>query len=565
VIHSILAATTFPVSDLVNPAKWMTDWPAGRARTDAGSAVTSDSAMTLSGYFAAIRAIAEDVAKVPLITYRRLARGKERAVDHAVYRLLHDRPNLDMSSISFREALTANALAWGNGYAEIERHKKSGRPVALNPIHPSKVKRVKYEDLFGAPPPSGVPDDAYEVRDDRNKVKRLRAAEMFHLVGLSPNGRNGYSIVRMASDSIGGALAAQGHSNSFFTNGARPSGVLSHPAQLTDEAQGRLREQFSRNYAGEKNVGRVMVLEEGMNWSQMSVPPEDAQLIETRKFSITEMARWFRVPPHKLAELERATFSNIEHQSIEYVVDALTPWMVRWEQEIAAKLFQPSERDLFAEHLVEGLLRGDSETRGKYYTNLFNVGALSQNDIRERENLNPVDGGDTYYVPLNMVRSQDASTGAVPNPKEPPGDDNSATARDSAREQAILWPVYLDVANRVVRKERLAAERAAKRAGVDSDKFSSWAEKFFSGYWESTIRPALGAACAVYGAVTGAPADDVDLLSATLRYEARARAEMLAAWSRGDIDTVIEQWDQRSESLAMALLESSGRRSTNAA
>ncbi|MHC4697117.1 MAG: phage portal protein, partial [Planctomycetota bacterium] len=356
-----------------------------------GETVGPDKALTLSAYFAAIRAISEDVAKLPLILYERMEpRGKRRMPKHPVYRLLHDEPNPEMSSMSFRETLTLHAIGWGNGCAEIVRSKQ-GRALALWPLDPARV-RIERDDakriVYIVQPVDGGKEITFASRD------------IFHLHGLGFDGLTGYSVAHLARESIGGALAAERSGAALFGNGSRPGGVLEHPGVLSDEARMYLRQSWEEKHKGAENANKTAILEQGLQFKPISIPNKDAQWIEAREFMVSELARWLRIPPHKIAHMRDATFSNIESQAREYVTDTLQPWHVRWEQEIARKLI-PARSGLFAEHLVDGLLRGDTETRFNAYRTAILAGWMSRNEARALENMNPADGLDTFLEPLN--------------------------------------------------------------------------------------------------------------------------------------------------------------------
>ena len=387
------------LSDIRNPTAWLTEWALGRTSA-AGIPVSHVSVMGLSTYYACIRAISEDIGKIPLITYRRVKpRGKERAVDHPNYELLHDAPNTEMEALTFRETLTAHALSWGNGYAEIE-HDSQGEAVALWPIHPSRVRIRRDEsgtivyDVFGSEMVEG---------QRRTQVVRIRSENILHIRGLGAEGLYGYSILDMARESFGLSLAAQRFGAAFFANGAHITGVLEHPGELGDVAAKRLRESWMEIYSGVDKAGTPAILEEGMKWTAISLPPDQAQFLETRNFQVREVARWFRMPLHKVQDLADASFNNIEHQSLDYVSDTLSPWMVRWEQQIKRKLFR-NDPEHFAEHLIVALLRTDQRSRSAFYRIMLSLAALSPNDIREAENLNSIGpAGDKYFIASNNL------------------------------------------------------------------------------------------------------------------------------------------------------------------
>jgi HK97 family phage portal protein len=395
-------------SDLQTPSAWLLSWASGM-RTSAGIAVGPVTAMTLPIYYACLRNISEDVGKLPLHTYRRMARGKERAVDHPAYALLHDAPNPDMSAMTFRETLTHHALAWGNGYAQILW---DGRTVeSLWPIHPSRVQvrrdddgRLVY-DVYGG--------ELTLPGGSRAGIRRLRQENVLHIKGLGAEGTEGYSVLRLAAESLGMTLAAQTFGATFFGNGTTIGAILTHPNTLSEKATQRLRESWQTIYGGPGNANKMAILEEGMKYERLGIPPEEAQFLETRQFQVEEVCRWFRMPKSKIHDLTDSTYSNMEQQNLEYVPDTLMPWLVRWEQELKRKLFV-DEPAYFAEHAVQGLLRGDQAARASFYKDLFGVGAISPNDIRELENMNSLGPqGDQYFVasnnftPLAMVMEQE--------------------------------------------------------------------------------------------------------------------------------------------------------------
>jgi len=360
-------------------------------RSLAGIKVNEKTAMSLSAYYACIRCVAEDVAKLPLITYKRLKRGKERAPYHYNYDALHDSPNPYMTALSFREAMTHWALGWGNGYAEIVYNARN--VPELYPIHPSRV-RVKFakNELI------------YEVKNDAGVSNSLiPQSRMLHIHGLGNDGLMGYSVLRFASESVGLGLAAQSFGAAFFGNGANAGSVLEYPGELSEKGHERLRKSWADKYEGVKNSNKPIILEHGAKFNRLAIPPNEAQFLETREFSVEDICRWFRVPPQKVQYFKRAQgWSTLDAQNTDYVTDTLLTWLVRWEQEIKRKLFA-KKSDYYAEHLLTALLRGDMKTRAAFYRMQFMNGAMSVNDIRAAENQNPVDGGDVYFVPVNMT------------------------------------------------------------------------------------------------------------------------------------------------------------------
>ena len=405
------------LSDLLNPTAWLQDWAMGRG-TLAGVHVTPARSMTLPTYYNCIRIISEDIGKLPLITYRRLEpRGKERAPSHPLYRLLHDAPNDDMEAMTFRETLMHHALAWGNGYALIDRDTRM-QPIALNPVHPSRVvvrrddNGLLVYDIYGG---ELLPGSLLQM------VYRVRSDDMIHLRGLSPDGIVGYSVVQFAAESLGLSLAAQTFGAAFFGNGAAMSGVLEHPGKLSDTAAKHLRESFETVYSGPQNAGKVGILEEGMKYARLGIPPDDAQFLETRQFQNDEICRWFRLQPDKNGNYEFMTYSNIEQSTINHGTDTLMPWTVRFEQQLNRKLFGIGSA-YFCEHAMQGIMRGDQAARSAFYKELFGMAALSPDDVRELENMSPIGpGGDRYFIASNNYSPLDqviAEPDATPEPED---------------------------------------------------------------------------------------------------------------------------------------------------
>lgn len=386
-------------STLANPDAVLLEALSGGHTTAAGITVTPESAMRLSTVSACVRLISESIASLPLHVYQRTGPATRRKVtDSPVYRLLHDEPNAIMTAFVFRETLAAHVLVWGNAYALILRN-RSGQPTELLPVHPNTVRVMKS-------PASG--ELVYELTMD-GKTFRVNQADILHIPGLAFDGISGMSPIKYAAQSIGLAIAAERYGAAFFGNGSIPAGVLEIAGALPADKQRELAAAWSAAYGGAGNGGKTAVLVNGAKFSRVSISPNEAQFLETRKLQVSEIARWYRVPPHMIGDLERATFSNIEHQALEFVTHTLRPWLVRFEQEINRKLFPSSTdgrpNDTYAEFNVDGLLRGDIKARGDYYVRGRQWGWLSANDIRAKENMEPIDGGDKYLAPLNMVNA----------------------------------------------------------------------------------------------------------------------------------------------------------------
>ena len=375
--------------------------------TTSGKAVTERTAMQMTAVYSCVRVLAEAVAGLPLHLYRvRDDGGKEKALEHPLYRLLHDEPNPEMSSFVFRETLMTHLLLWGNAYAQIIRNGR-GEVAALYPLMPNKmsVDRDANGQLYYSYDRGS--DEA--IRDDRSMVI-LRPSDVLHIPGLGFDGLVGYSPIAMAKNAIGMAIACEEYGAKFFANGAAPGGVLEHPGTLKDPQ--RIRESWQAAFGGSSNSNKVAVLEEGLKYTPIAISPEQAQFLETRKFQINEIARIFRVPPHMVGDLEKSSFSNIEQQSLEFVKYTLDPWVIRWEQSITRALLSHEEKSrYFVKFNLEGLLRGDYQSRMNGYAIGRQNGWMSANDIRELENLDRIpaeEGGDLYLVNGNMLPLKDA-------------------------------------------------------------------------------------------------------------------------------------------------------------
>jgi HK97 family phage portal protein len=360
--------------------------------------VTEKNAMQSAAVYACVRVIAETVASLPLHLYRYVDEGKKRDTSHPLYFLLHDAPNPEMTSFIFRETMMTHLLLWGNSYSQILRN-GHGEITGLYPLLPDKMQVSRNEE-----------DELIYLYQSGMKNIAFRKEEILHIPGLGFDGLVGYSPITMARNAIGMAMATEEFGASFFANGAAPGGILEHPGTLKDPS--KVRESWNQLFQGSGNANKVAVLEEGMTYKQIGIPPNEAQFLETRKYQTEEICRIYRVPPHLVADLDKATFSNIEHQSISFVVHTIRPWLVRLEQAMNKTLLYPSERqDYFVEFNVDGLLRGDYESRMRGYATARQNGWMSANDIRRLENMNLIskeEGGDLYLINGNMTKLEDA-------------------------------------------------------------------------------------------------------------------------------------------------------------
>ena len=400
----------------------------------AGKIVTERSAMQMTAVYSCVRILAEAIAGLPLHLYRYTdSGGKEKATDHPLYLLLHDEPNPEMSSFVFRETLMTHLLLWGNAYAQIIRNGK-GEVMALYPLMPNKmsVERDENGQLYYT-----YTRSAEEAKTAETGRVILLPKDVLHIPGLGFDGLVGYSPIAMAKNAIGLAIATEEYGAKFFANGAAPSGVLEHPGTIKDPQ--RVREAWQSQFGGSSNSGKIAVLEEGMKYTPISISPEQAQFLETRKFQINEIARIFRVPPHMVGDLEKSSFSNIEQQSLEFVKYTLDPWVVRWEQSIARSLLSENEKkQYFVKFNLEGLLRGDYASRMSGYATARQNGWMSANDIRELENLDRIpadEGGDLYLINGNMLPLKQAGAFAQSNTASTGEEENEP---DETKDEEVL-------------------------------------------------------------------------------------------------------------------------------
>ena len=375
-----------------------------------GQNVNEHSAMQMTAVYACVRVLAESIASLPLHVYKRSTDGnREKAEDHPLFFLLHDEPNPEMTSYIFRETLMTHLLLYGNAYAQVLRNGK-GQVIGLYPLMPNRmsVERDDHGRLFYRYTRFDQEPPTMDGRDGSHVI--LNAEDVLHIPGLSYDGLVGLSPIAACRNAVGAGLAADEYSSRFYANGASPAGVLLHPGVIKDPE--RIRENWTQIYGGTRNAGRVAVLEENMRFEPISISPQDSQLLETRKFSVEEICRIFRVPPHLVQDLERATFNNIEQMSLDFVMYSLMPWVTRFEQSMARTLLSRDEKRVMEIRFnLDGLLRGSYESRMRGYSVGLSNGLYSVNDCRKLENMDLLaheDGGDTHMVqgamiPLSMV------------------------------------------------------------------------------------------------------------------------------------------------------------------
>lgn len=445
----IVYAVRSAISNLSNPRRWLVEMFGG-AESRAGRRVTEDTAIQVTAVFACVRLLSQVLASLPLHTYRRTEGGKEKAQDHPLYFVLHSLWNKECTSYQGRLIMMINLLLTGHAFAEIVRN-RAGDIIELWPIPSHRVsirRNKKRNEVF------------YEVYLPDGGTKPLYREQVLHIPWLGMENFASFKPIALAREAIGLSLAAEEFGARFFSGGANASGIAEYPGKMSDEAYERYKKTFGDKYVGLGKSHRVMFLEEGLKFHKLTINPNEAQALETRQHQVIEICRFYGVPPHLVMDLERATFSNIEHQDLSFVKYSLQPYLVSWEQEFTRQLYTSIDRrQYFSEFSVEGLLRGDSKARAEFYKSMFDIGVYSQNDIRAKENENPFGGGDKHYVPLNMVAIEDGTP-----PGEPPAkDDRQVEQRAKDKAKTRLAKAKLTAARRHERLFKDAAERIVKR------------------------------------------------------------------------------------------------------
>lgn len=542
IVSDILASASYGQrTDLENPALWFLNALGGGTTTRAGERVSPDRAMSLPAFLACVRNIAEDVAKVPV--EERQKRGRDRAgsdpvTDGSATALLDDEFNAETLSFTGRETLTQWALTWRAGYAEIERD-GAGRPIALWPIHPSRARLVRIDgelylevhnqDLLSI----GAPTE----------VNHIPYADVLHIRGFGDH-VEGYSLVMMAAEALGVGMAAQMFAASFFGNGAHASGVISWPETVSapeEKTIRKIKRQWSKLHG--KHANEPMTLLDGAKWTPISIAPDQAQFIETRKFQTIEFCRLTRMPPHMIQDLERATYSNIEHQGIEYATFCLGSWWVRWEKECGRKLLTPQERKQgrYIRHVEDALMRGDLPSRSAAVRTLVSTGVMTPNEGRVSMEMVPLDspGMDETMMQGAMATVRQIAEGKtsttqqgqpVPGVAAASGD---SSGQDAGAAEEAMRPMLLYEARRMVQKEALATARAVKRM-PDPREYAVWARRFSAdhrGHMAEAFRPYLlarGNSRADLGPVLDAWARRFDVRAGT-EFQIDAEADALAA------------------------------------
>ena len=416
--------------------------------TYTGESVTIESSLSVTAVLAGFTILSEDTASLPLILYRRLKRGKERATDSPYYSLMHDAPNPEHTSMVFREFIAGHLLGWGNFYGQLIWDRK-GIVREVWPLRPDRMKVFREQSVR-----------KYLYRSANGAERAFRQDEILHIPAFGFDGLTGLSRIGQSRNAIALAIAAEKFGSKFFANDARPGVVLKHPGTLDDDAYKNISESWNKMHQGVNNSHNPAILEEGMDIETIGIPPEDAQFLQTRQFQVAEIARIFRIPPHMIGDVQKSTSwgTGIEQQELGYLSHTLRPWLTRIEQQLNKDLLLSADkREYLFEHLVDVLLRTDTTARFSAYAQAITTGFMTRNEAREKENWNPLDGLDEPLVQLNM-----SPAGAAPTPRA-----------------ADYQPFFRDMAERVVRREANELRDAAKRNKDRSEKRTAWLEQFY--------------------------------------------------------------------------------------
>ena len=459
-------------STLSQPEQWFVDMFMG-GEANSGVHVDENNALCVGAVFACVSRLSETIGSLPIILYKRDGKGKTRATNKKLYSILHDLPNESMTAMTFKETLMTHCLLYGHAFAEIVRN-GAGEVQALYPIMPYRVQiKIKNNKTY------------YFINLPDGKQKILSQRQVFYMPWLTVNGIEAYRPVMLAREIIGLSMATESFSAKYFKNGTNTGGVVEHPAKLSDPAFNRLKKSMQESYEGLGNAHRMLLLEEGMKFQKIIIPPNDSQMLESRKHQVEEIARFYNVPPHIIQDLSRATFSNIEEQGVYYAVHSIRPWAIRWEQAIyRCLLSEIDRREYFAELMIDALMRGNIESRYKAYAVGRQWGWLSINDIRNKENMDPItqDGGDIYLMPLNMTDINNPPD-VEEEPKKKEGRSHIEHRSSRMNISESFEGIFEDMTARIVRKEKqnIMAEARKQLSTRNIDTFIAWLERYYDG------------------------------------------------------------------------------------
>jgi len=526
-----------------------------------GIKVTEETALQTTAVYACVTLIAQTLAELPLQVFKRIPpRGKELAVDYHLYSLLHDNPNPEMPSFQMRETMQGHILLRGNAYAEIDWDERTGQARGIWPLRPDRMRLFRDK---------GKLYYIYTTSDGQEHI--LPSYRVWHIPGFGYDGLMGYTPIKLSREAIGLSRATEEFGARFFGQGTHVGGIIQYPGKLKDEGLKRYKESVNEAYSGLGKSHRLLLLEEGMQWQKVGIDPDDAQFLETRKFQLNEICRFYRVPPHLVSDTAPTTSwgTGIEQQNIGFLQYTIQPWLTRWEQWAHMKLMGPEDRKkYFVEFLVQGLLRGDAKSRSEYYNQRFMIGSMSPNDIRAKENENPIDGGDKYYIPLNMVEAGEADI------IQPISGQNSFRGNQlfeirskrlsllRARTAKSYERVFRDAAARVVKRETLDIKKAARKylGERTAGEFNAWLNEFyatFPEYIQRQIRPAAEGLMEAIGPlaaeeVNGEP--DKEKLEKFVDDYMTAFDKRYTDSSKGQLQAVVEE-NRESQEEALAAVE----------
>lgn len=490
------------ISNLSNPQRWFVELFGGGQDSKAGARVNEVAAVQVTAVFACVRLLGQVLASLPLHTYRRTVTGKEKAREHPLYFVLHTLWNKECTSYTGRLIMMVNLLLTGNAYAEIVRN-RAGNVVGLWPIPSNRVmprRNPKTQEIF------------YEIYTMDGKTRFLYQEQVLHIQWVGAGNFDSFKPIVLAREAIGLSLAAEEFGSRFFSAGANASGIAEYPGKLSDEAYERFKKTFTEKYTGLSKGQRVMFLEQGLKFTKLTINPNEAQALETRRYQTEEIARFYGVPLHLLQEHTKSTSwgTGLEEMNIGFVIFSLRPYLVCWEQEFTRSIFIGSERQVYySEFSVEGLLRGDTKARAEFYTAMFNIGVYSQNDIRAKENDNPFEGGDKHWVPLNMVSIEDGAPSAAGGDNSNGDGDGRSRPPDQQRTKKQVGyakaklkaaesyrRLFKDAAGRVVKREKSQVLDKARKTLTErsQSEFITWLEEYYRNapeWMKKMLMPAL--------------------------------------------------------------------------
>lgn len=554
-------------STLANPEAWFIRAFGGQ-QSSAGVDVSEDSALSISTVFAAVRIISETLATVPVKVYERMDRGKREARENRIWSVLHDEPNEEQTPIEFYEMLQGYVELTGSGYAQIIRD-GNGKAVEMWPLPTNRVK----------PRRTSAGMLVYDVRlpiEERDIT--LPFDDVLTVRGFSRDGIKGLNVVDTMREPLGLAMALDRFAGSYFGNNAQPAGILSHPSKLGPEAKKNLKAGWEEMHKGVSRANRVALLDEGIQFTALTIDPQKSQALESRKLSVNEVSRIFNLPPHILKDLERATFSNVEQQAIEFVTVSMRPRFRRFAQALEKKFILPSQRNkLYIEHVIEELLVGDIKTRFEAYAVAKANGWMNANEIRAKENQNPYEGGDEYHIQLNMVpvrllpdiyeKPEEAPDGTS-DEGEADDDNGSNSTRTAvwdalrARQERAYMHLFTDAAARCIRAEIGAVRKLLKKTNDGADRTGFYAgidsvyeehERFVQRAFMPSVltyTESLG-----YMIADGRDVEPTELQAIAGEYVRRMASALVGMSAKElrdseDVDALLTEWEQRAGEIA---------------